>query len=95
MQEIKSVSAHRISKETGHVGRVWQEESFDRALRREEDLGAKIQYMVNNPVRAARSAAHTSCRRLFRLHLQIALGRRPSEANELRDRCERAQGPAA
>jgi putative transposase len=52
MQEIKSVSAHRISKETGHVGRVWQEESFDRALRREEDLVAKIQYMVNNPVRA-------------------------------------------
>jgi putative transposase len=52
MQEIKSVSAHRIGKETAHVGRVWQEESFDRALRREEDLGAKIQYMVDNPVRA-------------------------------------------
>jgi REP element-mobilizing transposase RayT len=52
MQEIKSVSAHRIIKETGHVGRVWQEESFDRALRREEDLVAKIQYVVNNPVRA-------------------------------------------
>jgi REP element-mobilizing transposase RayT len=52
MQEIKSVSAHRIGKETGHVGSVWQEESFDRALRREEDLFAKIEYMVNNPVRA-------------------------------------------
>ncbi|MGO9403198.1 MAG: REP-associated tyrosine transposase [Terriglobales bacterium] len=52
MQEIKSVSAHRISKETRHVGRVWQEESFDRALRREEDLLAKIQYMLANPVRA-------------------------------------------
>ena len=51
MQEIKSVSAHRISKETGHVGRVWQEESFDRALRREEALDAKIQYMIDNPVR--------------------------------------------
>ena len=52
MQEIKSVSAHRIRKETGHIGRVWQEESFDRALRREEHLDAKIQYMVDNPVRA-------------------------------------------
>jgi REP element-mobilizing transposase RayT len=51
-QEIKSVSAHRIDKETGHFGRVWQQESFDRALRREDDLHAKIQYMVNNPVRA-------------------------------------------
>jgi len=52
MQEIKSVSAHRISKETGYVGRVWQEESFDLALRREEDLSAKIKYMLDNPVRA-------------------------------------------
>jgi len=52
MQEIKSVSAHRITKETGHVGRVWQEESFDRALRHEEDLTGKIEYMLSNPVRA-------------------------------------------
>jgi len=52
MQEIKSVSAHRIIKETAHIGRVWQEESFDRALRREEDLSAKIKYMLDNPVRA-------------------------------------------
>jgi putative transposase len=52
MQEIKSVSAHRIIKEARHLGRVWQEESFDRALRREEDLPAKIQYMLDNPVRA-------------------------------------------
>jgi REP-associated tyrosine transposase len=51
-QEIKSVSAHRINKETEHVGRVWREESFDRALRREEHLDAKICYMVDNPVRA-------------------------------------------
>ena len=51
-QEIKSVSAHRINKETEHIGHVWQEESFDRALRREEGLDAKIQYMLDNPVRA-------------------------------------------
>jgi len=62
MQEIKSVSAHRISKETGHIGRVWQEESFDRALRREEDLSAKIKYMVDNPVRAALVSAATEYR---------------------------------
>ncbi len=52
MQEIKSVPAHRINKETGHVGHVWQEESFDRALRHEEDLAGKIEYMLTNPVRA-------------------------------------------
>jgi REP element-mobilizing transposase RayT len=52
MQEVKSVSAHRINKQTRHMGRVWQEESFDRALRNEEDLASKIEYMINNPVRA-------------------------------------------
>jgi REP element-mobilizing transposase RayT len=62
MQEIKSVSAHRISKETGHVGRVWQEESFDRALRREEDLSAKIKYMLDNPVRAGLVSTPAECR---------------------------------
>jgi hypothetical protein len=34
------------------VGRVWQAESFDRALRHEEDLAGKIEYMLTNPVRA-------------------------------------------
>lgn len=52
MQEIKSVSSHRINKETGHRGRVWQEESFDRAMRTAEDLELKIDYMIDNPVRA-------------------------------------------
>lgn len=52
MHEIKSVSSHRINKEIGHVGHVWQEESFDRALRHEEDLAVKIEYMLTNPVRA-------------------------------------------
>ena len=33
---IKSTSAHRINRELGHQGPVWQQESFDRALRREE-----------------------------------------------------------
>ena len=52
MQEIKSISAHRINKRTGHIGRLWQEESFDRALRHDEDLDEKIQYIIHNPVRA-------------------------------------------
>lgn len=52
MQEIKSVSSHRINKETGHSGRVWQEESFDRAMRTAVGLELKIEYMIHNPVRA-------------------------------------------
>lgn len=52
MQAIKSISSHRINKELGHRGTVWQQESFDRALRREEHLDSKIEHMLENPVRA-------------------------------------------
>jgi REP element-mobilizing transposase RayT len=51
MQVIKGSSAHRINRELGHHGSVWQQESFDRALRREEDVDKKIDYMLENPVR--------------------------------------------
>ena len=52
LQAIKSTSSHRINKELGHRGAVWQQESFDCALRREENLGDKVEYMLLNPVRA-------------------------------------------
>jgi putative transposase len=52
LQAIKSTSSHRINKELGHRGTVWQQESFDRALRQEEQLGGKIEYILLNPVRA-------------------------------------------
>ena len=52
LQTIKGTSSHRINKELGRRGTVWQQESFDRALRREEHLASKIEYMLLNPVRA-------------------------------------------
>jgi putative transposase len=52
LQAIKSTTAHRINNELGHCGTVWQQESFDRALRREEQVDQKILYMMENPVRA-------------------------------------------
>lgn len=52
MQAIKGTSAHSINRHFGRKGKVWQEESFDWALRREEALAAKIEYMMDNPVRA-------------------------------------------
>jgi REP element-mobilizing transposase RayT len=52
MQEIKSVSAHRINKYLGRKGRIWQEESFDRAMREVDDVRGRIEYIVGNPVRA-------------------------------------------
>ncbi len=52
MQAIKGASAHRINRYVGRKGRVWQDESFDRAVRSVENLRGKIDYMVENPVRA-------------------------------------------
>ncbi len=52
MQAIKGASAHRINAALRSTGRVWQEESFDRVLRREEHIGDKLDYILGNPVRA-------------------------------------------
>lgn len=52
MQTIKGASSHKINKLLNRKGSVWQEESFDYALRREERARQKLQYMLDNPVRA-------------------------------------------
>jgi len=52
MQAIKGASAHGINKLLNRRGKVWQEESFDRALRKEEQFEEKLYYMLENPVRA-------------------------------------------
>ena len=52
MQGIKSASAHKINRALNRSGQVWQRESFDRVLRREESIYAKVEYMIQNPVRA-------------------------------------------
>jgi len=50
-QSIKSSSAHLINRLLHRRQQVWQEESFDRVLRISEKLDAKIEYILNNPVR--------------------------------------------
>jgi len=52
MQAVKGASAHGINKLLSRRGKVWQEESFDRALRQEEEFTEKLYYMLENPVRA-------------------------------------------
>jgi len=51
MDAIKGASAHKINKALHRKGRVWQPESFDHVLRTSESLDAKIQYLLDNPVR--------------------------------------------
>ena len=48
---IKGASGHTINKHLKRRGTVWQDESFDHILRREEKLEEKVEYVRQNPVR--------------------------------------------
>jgi REP element-mobilizing transposase RayT len=52
MQGIKSSSAHQINRALSRSGQIWQHESFDHVLRLEEGIAAKVEYVIQNPVRA-------------------------------------------
>jgi hypothetical protein len=52
MQGIQSTSAHKVNRLLNRSGQVWQRESFERVLPREESIRAKVEYMIQNPVRS-------------------------------------------
>jgi REP element-mobilizing transposase RayT len=60
MDAIKGASAHKINKALRRKGRVWQPESFDHVLRSSENLDAKIEYVLENPVRRGLASIWTS-----------------------------------
>lgn len=45
----KSFTAHQMQRLHGRKGRVWQEASFDRILRGDQELREKADYIVGNP----------------------------------------------
>ena len=51
MRGIKGAAGRRINQRMGGHGAVWQEESFDHVLRCSEGLDAKVEYVLQNPVR--------------------------------------------
>ncbi len=52
MKAIKGTSSHAINRKLGAHEVIWQEESFDHVLRSSESLDAKVDYILQNPVRA-------------------------------------------
>ena len=48
---IKGVTARKINERRKIRGNLWQDESFDRIIRSQEELDEKIKYMLNNPVK--------------------------------------------
>jgi REP element-mobilizing transposase RayT len=51
MKALKSSAAHMVNRELKRKGKVWQRESFDYVLRKDESLEKKIEYVRQNPVR--------------------------------------------
>jgi alanyl-tRNA synthetase/REP element-mobilizing transposase RayT len=52
LQNIKSVSAHRINAIRKATGAVWEKESFDYLIRSERDLTEKFNYICEHPWKA-------------------------------------------
>jgi len=52
MKGIKGVTARKINQARGSRGSLWQDESFDRIIRDEQEFGEKLEYILLNPVKA-------------------------------------------
>jgi inosine/xanthosine triphosphate pyrophosphatase family protein/REP element-mobilizing transposase RayT len=52
LHSIKSFSAHAINKARDTQGPLWQDESFDRIVRDEQEYGNIERYILHNPVEA-------------------------------------------
>ena len=83
MQVIKGASAHRINRALGRKGPVWQQEFFDRALRREDSVLDKIEYILGNPVGAGLVKNPLDYRWIWRHTSQTGGDARPPSKCEL------------
>jgi putative transposase len=45
----KSFAAHQLQRKYGRLGRIWQEEYFDRIVRDEREFARQYNYIVTNP----------------------------------------------
>jgi putative transposase len=47
----KSYTAHELQRNFGRRDGIWQDESFDRIVRNEQELREKMQYVMENPLK--------------------------------------------
>ena len=47
----KSFTANRLQRRHGRVGRLWQDEYFDRIVRDESEFWQKVDYILSNPAK--------------------------------------------
>ncbi|MGI8957465.1 MAG: alanine--tRNA ligase, partial [Chthoniobacterales bacterium] len=84
LQNIKSVSAHRINKLRQSGGPVWEKESFDRMIRSEADLQEKFLYICRNPWDSGLVLPTEDYRWLWTPESAPSSGESPEEAHESR-----------
>ena len=65
LQSIKGRSSRLINKQLGIEGSVWMDESFDRIIRKTEDLKAKLEYLRDNPVKKGLASEPSKYKWLF------------------------------
>jgi len=51
IHSVKSFSVHKINRQRGSKGSIWQDERFDRIVRDEAEFLEKWQYIMNNPLK--------------------------------------------
>jgi thiamine-phosphate pyrophosphorylase len=52
----KGVTANLVNKMRGRKGQLWQDETWDRIVRDQDELDEKLRYLVYNPVKAGLAA---------------------------------------
>ncbi len=84
LQNIKSVSAHKINADRGTTGPVWEKESFDYLIRSDRDLSEKFRYICANPWDAGAAKPHEDYAWLWTPDNERASGESPDAARESR-----------
>ena len=83
MRTTKIASAHLINRQLRRNGAVWQEESFDHVLRSSDRLDAKVNYVLQNPVRKGLAKDWRECKWAWQRQDQALAERRMEKAGTL------------
>ena len=65
MKGTKGASARKINVLKKQTGQVWQDESFDRIIRDDDEFMQKLEYIESNPVKAGLVTSSTAYPHLY------------------------------
>jgi len=65
MHSIKSFTTNKLQKETSKQGKIWLDEGYDRIIRDDNDFFTKMNYIINNPLKAGFSESPENYKWLY------------------------------